>query len=344
MIQTIRLAQTPADLATAQALLGPTALEPMSRRHHLLIWLQDADGVGAALVSRDGGTARIGPLRVPPVNETNSGGLHALLKMALRSARSLATEALDRLEVEDVGFEPVMRSIGLSPNSERTRWQAPEGNLSSGFREACEHGVFGDECERLIFERGALIFQRGQPAQALYLVDRGSARVVGVDQRGEPAEVALLTHGDVLGTGVLRGRRTRAVHAVAHSLQVDVLAIDRAALERRVALGGPINPWLHAALAQRIHALSGRLLDGDAPELRRRMANVLAAFSAPLRASICAHTRCELTWLAAQSGVPESRAGQLLADLWDYVTVQRTEVEIHDPMGLRRWLVEHARD
>ena len=342
MSQRIRVVQTPEDEAAVAQLWAdrPSHGRPQGPSGRL-VWYLDGAPVGAASVSVAGVEARIDRLTLLPVTEHRVGGLLALLKMALRCARAWAPGRMKTVAVVSDGLGGVLTGVGFVSRGDNT-FGASLSELSSGFVEAPEGGVLGEAVDRLVLERGESVFARGSEADQLYVVERGSVRLVGVDRTGCSGEVGLLGPGALLGEELLAGVAVHEHHALAHATEVDLLAIDRGALRLRLDQEPLVNDWLHRQMYRRLRGLTGRLLNGEDPELTARIARILAAY-----AEHAAHLgrpgtpACHLHWLAEQVGVAPYRARTLLAELWDFTALLRDRVQVYDAPGLLAWASDH---
>jgi CRP-like cAMP-binding protein len=75
------------------------------------------------------------------------------------------------------------------------------------------------------------IFAQGDPADAVFYVERGQVKLTVVSQRGRSAVVAMLSHGDFFGEGCLAGQPVRMATASAMT-DVSVVRIAREAMIR----------------------------------------------------------------------------------------------------------------
>ncbi len=71
-------------------------------------------------------------------------------------------------------------------------------------------------CSDRIYAKSEAIFERGDPRDALYILNRGSVLLSLSSPTGKEKIVALLRNGDVFGEEVLGPHEDRLVGAVAH--------------------------------------------------------------------------------------------------------------------------------
>jgi CRP-like cAMP-binding protein len=78
---------------------------------------------------------------------------------------------------------------------------------------------------------GELIFSQGDPADALFYIQKGKVKITTVSEHGKEAVVAILNAGDFFGEGCLAGQPLRISTAAA---MIDTLAarLDKAAVIR----------------------------------------------------------------------------------------------------------------
>lgn len=78
---------------------------------------------------------------------------------------------------------------------------------------------------------GTLIFEEGDPGDALFLLAEGQVRIEKRVEAGGVKELALLSSGDVFGEMALIERAPRSARAVAHT-DATLFVLSRAAIER----------------------------------------------------------------------------------------------------------------
>ncbi len=78
---------------------------------------------------------------------------------------------------------------------------------------------------------GELIFSQGDPADALFYIQKGKVKITTISEHGKEAVVAILNAGDFFGEGCLAGQPLRISTAAA---MIDTLAarLDKAAVIR----------------------------------------------------------------------------------------------------------------
>jgi CRP/FNR family cyclic AMP-dependent transcriptional regulator len=79
------------------------------------------------------------------------------------------------------------------------------------------------------FRRKQTIFAQGDPADAVFYIQKGKARLSVVSKRGKEATIGIVNEGDFFGEGCLIGQAIRRCGAVAMS-DCTVMRIDRKSL------------------------------------------------------------------------------------------------------------------
>jgi ATP-binding cassette subfamily B protein len=97
---------------------------------------------------------------------------------------------------------------------------------------------------------GAVIVREGDPADALYVVVRGRARVVKRGDGGEELALNVLRAGDAFGEMALLGHTTRMA-TVRASSDVEVLRLDRAAFDELLGTAPELQRYLELQASHR---------------------------------------------------------------------------------------------
>jgi len=91
----------------------------------------------------------------------------------------------------------------------------------------------GEGRSALNFNRDAVIFSQGEVADAVYYLEKGSAKLTVVSANGKEAVVAILGSSDFFGEACLSGQRLRMATVTAMTESV-VVRVDRVAFVRAV--------------------------------------------------------------------------------------------------------------
>jgi CRP/FNR family cyclic AMP-dependent transcriptional regulator len=84
---------------------------------------------------------------------------------------------------------------------------------------------------RISYERNETIFSQGDPADAIFYIQKGKIKLTVVSRTGKEAVVALLTSGDFFGEGCLAGQPLRMASASTMS-ECSVMRLEKAGVIR----------------------------------------------------------------------------------------------------------------
>ena len=76
------------------------------------------------------------------------------------------------------------------------------------------------------YRKKQVVFAQGDPADAVFYLERGQIKLTVVSERGKSAVVAMLGRGDFFGEGCLAGQPIRMATAAAMT-EVSVVRVDR---------------------------------------------------------------------------------------------------------------------
>ena len=82
------------------------------------------------------------------------------------------------------------------------------------------------------YGENAVIFSQGDPADAIFYIQKGKVKLTVLSKQGKEAVVAILGAGDFFGEGCLAGQSIRMATAVAMS-ECSVMRLEKAAVIRR---------------------------------------------------------------------------------------------------------------
>jgi CRP-like cAMP-binding protein len=89
----------------------------------------------------------------------------------------------------------------------------------------------GDECSRALYGAKQTIFSQGDPADAVFYIEKGSVQLCVVSQQGKEAVIAMLGQGEFFGEGCLTGQTTYLSTAIAMAPS-ELLKIRKATMVR----------------------------------------------------------------------------------------------------------------
>jgi CRP-like cAMP-binding protein len=102
----------------------------------------------------------------------------------------------------------------------------------------------------LAYPAGTLVFERGSPGEALYVVLSGQVRIFDIDEDGREVEVARTRPGDYFGemSLLLTATHTKSVQAVDDS---ELLVLDKDSFKRLMAGYPELEEAVHKRLEER---------------------------------------------------------------------------------------------
>jgi CRP/FNR family transcriptional regulator, cyclic AMP receptor protein len=124
------------------------------------------------------------------------------------------------------------------------------------------------------YRRRQMIFAQGDPADAVFYLERGQVKLTVVSQRGRSAVVAMLGPGDFFGEGCLAGQPLRMASASAMT-DVSVVRIARQAMLRLLHERSPFSERFMAHLLARNVRFEEDLVDQLFNSSEKRLARVL---------------------------------------------------------------------
>jgi CRP-like cAMP-binding protein len=142
--------------------------------------------------------------------------------------------------------------------------------------------------------KGTMLFQKGEPGDALYIIKSGKVKIYLSSHLGEEIILAIFSHGDFLGEISLLDGRPRSAHAVAME-DTDILTLSREDFSRclkesREAMGIIIN-----SLCQRLRKTDDLLEDTCFLKITNRFAKKLVKLAHDYGHSVGQGVRIDLT-------------------------------------------------
>lgn len=188
---------------------------------------------------------------------------------------------------------------------------------------------------------GELLFHKGDPADRVFAVLRGSVRVVRSSSEGREVTLRILDAGQVFGElGVFhRGARTATIVAAEES---ELLAVGRGPFLALLERHPPMGVQLLAAMAARIDVLSSELADLVFRNLPARLAKKVLElgriYGERDSAGLRIRTRVSQQDLANLVGVSRESVNKQLRSWEDegLVSLRRFTLTLHDPEVLAR--------
>src|SRR5580765_8304010 len=124
------------------------------------------------------------------------------------------------------------------------------------------------------YRKKQVVFAQGDPADAVFYVERGQVKLTVVSQRGRSAVVAMLSRGDFFGEGCLAGQPVRMATASAMT-DASVVRIAREAMIRLLHEWSPFSERFMSHLLARNVRIEEDLVDQLFNSSEKRLARVL---------------------------------------------------------------------
>lgn len=125
-----------------------------------------------------------------------------------------------------------------------------------------------------IFSGRHTFFRQGDPANALFFIERGTVKLAVVSAQGKEAIVALLGANEFFGAGCLAGLSRRTSTATALS-EVSVLRIEKATAGRLLRNDAEFSRMITAHLLERLIRIEADLADHIFNSSEKRLARLL---------------------------------------------------------------------
>jgi len=193
------------------------------------------------------------------------------------------------------------------------------------------------------FRRGETIFHQGDPGDALFVLDRGSVKVVlPSDEGAEPAIVAILGPGEFFGELAILDGAPHSATIVAVE-PTETLVLHRDAFLALIDSDARLRRALLASLATEIRRLTGHVEDLHFLDLPGRLASRILRLAESAGTTADAGT-VRIAWpytqseLAGMIGGSRQSVNRVLADLADQalVRIEREQLVVLDPARLAR--------
>jgi CRP-like cAMP-binding protein len=124
------------------------------------------------------------------------------------------------------------------------------------------------------YRKGAVIFTQGDPADAVFFVQRGKVKLTVLSRQGKQAVVALLGPGDFFGEGCLAGQPLRMATATALT-ESSVLRLPKQAMIRALHRDAAFAEVFTAYLLSRNIRMEEDLVDQLFNSSEKRLARIL---------------------------------------------------------------------
>ena len=138
------------------------------------------------------------------------------------------------------------------------------------------------------YPQDTMIFSEGEPGEELYIIQRGSVKIVRI-QDDKEVLLAVLKAGDIFGEMALLESKPRAASAVAYS-ECMVLAVNRANFQRMIVTQPQIIARLTTLLSERIWLVYKQLVNTLISDPLGRMYDVLLIQLEKSRIPVTSHS------------------------------------------------------
>jgi CRP-like cAMP-binding protein len=149
--------------------------------------------------------------------------------------------------------------------------------------------------------KGATVFSQGEPADAVFYLQKGKVKITVVSQQGKEAVVAILEAGEFFGEGCLAGQAQR-ISTVTTMTDCTLMRLDKAAIVRVLHEEPAFSELFIAHLLGRTIRVEADLVDQLFNSSEKRLARLLLLLAnfgkeeepAPMIAKISQETLAEM--------------------------------------------------
>lgn len=124
------------------------------------------------------------------------------------------------------------------------------------------------------YRKGQIVFSQGDPADAVYYIQRGRVKITVVSEQGKEAVVAMLGRDEFFGEGCLAGQ-TRRISTVESLAESTISRLDRAAIVRVIHEQPAFSELFIAHLLGRAVRIEADLVDQLFNSSEKRLARLL---------------------------------------------------------------------
>jgi CRP/FNR family transcriptional regulator, cyclic AMP receptor protein len=124
------------------------------------------------------------------------------------------------------------------------------------------------------FGKGHVIFQQGEPADSVFYIQKGRAKVTVVSEQGKEAIVAIIAANEFFGEGCLAGQPLR-MSTVATMTESVVVRVEKAAFVRVIQQEPAFSELFMAYLLGRTIRVESDLIDQLFNSSEKRLARLL---------------------------------------------------------------------
>ncbi|PWJ86428.1 Crp/Fnr family transcriptional regulator [Pseudaminobacter salicylatoxidans] len=124
------------------------------------------------------------------------------------------------------------------------------------------------------YHKGQAIFSQGDPADSIFYIEEGQAKVAVVSEQGKEAVVAILGAGEFFGEACLAGQHQR-METVTALQDTAVLRLERSAIIRLIHNDPAFSEMFIAHLVERTIRVEADLIDHIFNSSEKRLARLL---------------------------------------------------------------------
>src|SRR6185437_11954116 len=187
-----------------------------------------------------------------------------LLSSGEKRARHLSRPRDMRANEQLSCIKLVTREAGMAAKNKKRRDFDPDKFLAT----------IGEGRRILVFRKKQTIFAQGDPADAVFFIQQGKAKLSVVSQNGKEATIGILNSGEFFGEGSLAGQPLRMGSATAMT-DCTLLRIDRKAITRALHREHAFSDLFVAYLVNRNIRYQEDLVDQLFNSSEKRLARVL---------------------------------------------------------------------
>ena len=155
-----------------------------------------------------------------------------------------------------------------TPSHVMTIGQGPSFEPSCLLAKLGEDGTLGK------YGKGQVVFSQGDPADAVFYIQKGKVKVTVVSEQGKEAVVALLGADDFFGETCLAGQATR-IATVAAMVESSIARIEKAAIIRLIQTEPAFSEMFIGHLLDRTIRVEADLVDQLFNSSEKRLARLL---------------------------------------------------------------------
>jgi CRP/FNR family transcriptional regulator, cyclic AMP receptor protein len=124
------------------------------------------------------------------------------------------------------------------------------------------------------YPKDRIVFSQGDPADAVFYIQKGKVKVTVISEHGKEAVVAMLAAGDFLGEGCLAGQ-PRRMGTVAAMTESTIIRLEKAAIVRLIHEDPVFSETFIAHLLARTIRVEEDLIDQLFNSSEKRLARLL---------------------------------------------------------------------